>query len=420
MARELRTYPGEWASKLALALGSLLTLALVLELLLRFALVQGGPPDIHRSSDHLGHELVPDLDFVHLWDARESRSQIRINALGLRGRELPARVPGDFRILLLGDSYTFGYGVGDDETFAQVLESSLNGGREAPATRYVVINAGVSGYGTTHELLQFETKGRDLRPDLVVLNLFVGNDLQDNLCLEYLSLRSHGRPPCFSLEDDVLREVPLGGRPRRRTPATLSVIERIRLSLGRSELFDVVSQRGARILGSNPWLVRLLYSVGAEIHPGYLPHVVGGWYVPEHADRGWKLTQSLLRRLHGDVLETGARLAVVIIPSRTQVLPRLFEVSRVLYADSPPAREFIRDPWRPQRLLTAFLDDKGIPSLDLGPEIAAYESVEDLYFPIISHWNHDGHRLAARAVLQFLVRERLIGSRGDEAIPLHR
>jgi lysophospholipase L1-like esterase len=66
---------------------------------------------------------------------------VRINSLGLRGRELRIpKPPGRRRLLTFGDSITFGYGVGDDDTYPAVLGHALaERGME-------VANAGVTGY----------------------------------------------------------------------------------------------------------------------------------------------------------------------------------------------------------------------------------------------------------------------------------
>lgn len=71
---------------------------------------------------------MPSFDFVHVWDACESRAGIFTNALGMRGRELPlTKRAGGFRIVMLGDSYTFGYGVGEEETSSALLEYEFTG-----------------------------------------------------------------------------------------------------------------------------------------------------------------------------------------------------------------------------------------------------------------------------------------------------
>jgi len=103
------------------------------------------------------------------------RYRVRINAMGFRGKKL--RSSADVRILLIGDSCTFGSGVDDDETFAFHLQRLLN---EAGNERVEVINAGVYGYGA------LQAKGLALRvwdaikPDIVVFT-HCGNDFADDL-----------------------------------------------------------------------------------------------------------------------------------------------------------------------------------------------------------------------------------------------
>jgi hypothetical protein len=147
------------------------------------------------------------------------------------------------------------------------------------------------------------------------------------------------------------------------------------------------------------------------VHPGYSPHIVKGWYTPEFATRGWELTQALLARLRDDVVASGARFAIVLIPSRIQVLPGLFELGGVLYADAPDVQQFIADPLLPQKRMAAFAAAEGIPLLDLQPVLAASEPAADLYFPVIAHWNAAGNRVATDAMARFLAREGLSGPR---------
>ena len=102
---------------------------------------------------------------------------VRIDARGFRDREASAPGPADaFRVLALGDSFTWGWGVRAREAFPEVLETVLReGGRSAE-----VLNAGTPGWGTDQELLLLRRLGGSLDPDLVVLLLFV-NDLSDNM-----------------------------------------------------------------------------------------------------------------------------------------------------------------------------------------------------------------------------------------------
>src|SRR5262245_30252165 len=79
--------------------------------------------------------------------------EVRIIALGMRDRPRSAAKPaGVFRILVLGDSQLFGWGVGQEESFAPVLESLL---AARDPHRFEVLNAGVPGYNTVMEARVF-------------------------------------------------------------------------------------------------------------------------------------------------------------------------------------------------------------------------------------------------------------------------
>ena len=108
---------------------------------------------------------------------------VNTNSEGLRGRReyaspRPAGVP---RILVFGDSFTFGDEVGDDETYCHFLQQLL------PHTE--VLNLGVHGYGHDQMLLYLREAGPRFRPDVVLLG-FVYDDMERNL----LGFRDFAKP----------------------------------------------------------------------------------------------------------------------------------------------------------------------------------------------------------------------------------
>ncbi|MDG1893746.1 MAG: GDSL-type esterase/lipase family protein [Fuerstiella sp.] len=117
----------------------------------------------------LGWKNIPD------WKATTHNRELTINSKGLRDREYEYDKPdGVRRILVLGDSYVWGYGVADHEVFTEVLETRLAG------DQWQVINSGVSGWGTDQELLFLTDEGFKYSPDVVILAFFFFNDLQNN------------------------------------------------------------------------------------------------------------------------------------------------------------------------------------------------------------------------------------------------
>jgi len=123
-------------------------------------------PDPYRH-----HALVPN-SYAEIRQ-RDFHYIQRVNSLGLRGREATLeKPPGTRRILMLGDSFTMGKGVEDDETFSVLVEQSLQpvlkacGGGTLEA-----LNGGVDSYAPILSYIQLERDLARLAPDLVVLNL---------------------------------------------------------------------------------------------------------------------------------------------------------------------------------------------------------------------------------------------------------
>lgn len=96
-------------------------------------------------------------------------TNIHINALGFRDRDRPAEPPpGVRRVLVTGDSITFGIGVDDDEAFPEQLQAQLE---DKGHTNIEVWNAGVPGYAMADHLGNLRKRLLPLHPDAIVLQL---------------------------------------------------------------------------------------------------------------------------------------------------------------------------------------------------------------------------------------------------------
>jgi lysophospholipase L1-like esterase len=101
----------------------------------------------------------------------------QINADGWRGRRYTRnKPPGAFRILVMGDSVAFGYGVAVEAAFPAQLEWLA--AQRAPEARIEVLNLGVGGYNPYNEAALFADIGVALEPDLVLVQFCI-NDLND-------------------------------------------------------------------------------------------------------------------------------------------------------------------------------------------------------------------------------------------------
>jgi hypothetical protein len=109
-------------------------------------------------------------------------SKVAVNSIGLRDVEYAPKAAGEIRILSLGDSYTFGWGVELDDSFVKVLERKLKD--KLPTTRIAVVNAGVTGYSTRQELLALTDLYDVLQPDMVLVTFSATNDVYENHVFE--------------------------------------------------------------------------------------------------------------------------------------------------------------------------------------------------------------------------------------------
>jgi lysophospholipase L1-like esterase len=136
-----------------------------------YELVPGSTFTFDREAA-IRHNLSP--DYLDEWE----RITYRINSLGLRGPEAEqAKPPGTSRIVVLGDSVAFGWGVEEEDCLVHQLQQDLE--RLSTERRFQVWNAGVPGYATWQELQYLLERGRTFDPDLILI-AFLFNDVDGN------------------------------------------------------------------------------------------------------------------------------------------------------------------------------------------------------------------------------------------------
>ena len=167
------------------------------------------------------------------WQSSTINQPLSINSKGLRDREYPYQKPaGTKRILVLGDSYTWGYGVGNKEIYTEVLEQTL----QDKYPHYEVLNAGVSGWGTDQQYLFLITEGLKYSPDLVIVSHFI-NDLDEILQTESYGLQK----PIYRLQGNNL--VPGNLPVPRPSLANTKHVQRINPFLLTKHLLEEMQQK---------------------------------------------------------------------------------------------------------------------------------------------------------------------------------
>jgi lysophospholipase L1-like esterase len=318
-----------------------------------------------QLDDQLGWKHTPKATKIFGNEFGE-RIEVIQNEYGHRG---PARTlqkePDRFRILVLGDSFTEGVQVGEDDLFTAVLE------RVDP--RFEVLNAGVGGYGTVQEYLYLESEGLKHNPDLVLLMVF-DNDLSDNCLPAYPGF---GPRPHAVLKGDTVEIV---RSPDRRPFLKYAMPTPFAAELNKySYLFYFLNTNVYQRLRAN----RMRELQKADLRQ------------TDECGR-YEVMFGLLEKMQRLLVQRSARFAVVLIPTREQVRQ----------GRSPSLQPIVE-----------FCARRGIACLSLLERFVREVDRVQPYFPTDIHWTKEGHRLAAEEIAHFLrgLSPRSAGEHGGDA-----
>jgi len=117
------------------------------------------------------YEPKPNVDETNEFSWASGSATYTINADGLNERfDYPVqKTPHAYRIIALGDSFTFGHYVNTADNWTEVLEDQLNSHNPCPDVRkYEVLNLGVRGYDLDFAAERFRVRGQKYNPDLVI------------------------------------------------------------------------------------------------------------------------------------------------------------------------------------------------------------------------------------------------------------
>ena len=223
------------------------------------------------------------------------------------------------RIVALGDSQTFGWGLPSMEAWPNGLEQDLNGREVESGTPPVVVyNLGVPSYGIDHNYLRLREDGWRLDPSLVLLG-FSANDLPD---IQRTGTGAGGGRSRFTVDQDTGSLVENLGQwvyqERLSGPAVKSFgwslvqpLQNSRLvrQLVRTSAFYWFASRFQEATGISLWPTK-------EVLFRKIPNVE-----EQHA---WELIQKLLERTHADCEARGVPLVVVFIPHLYHVYDELW------------------------------------------------------------------------------------------------
>lgn len=299
-----------------------------------------------------------------------------INRLGLRGPEIHAKEEGERRVMVLGDSFVYGVGVTEKETFPSVLNEIVADHESASRTHFV--NAGTIGYGTWRELAWLEAFGDEVDPDEVLLALFVGNDFVNNVLT---------KPPAI-VDGKMVRR---GEEDETQTDLRLKIWKNKShiYRWWRRYTYNGPTQDKQTNRGGKPAVERGLgQRIGIYAAPGKAPK--------EFADLiedGYTETVKALDGVKAWCDEREVALRVVIVPDILQIDG---DVKKEVSKRYPSLRNKVM-PLRPQWEVMKWCEERGVSGLDLVPLFTkeTQRRGESLYLGYDPHWNEDGHAFVA-------------------------
>lgn len=319
--------------------------------------------------DWSGHHGVRLRKNVHAEIAAHHISRqdviLETNSIGLRYDELGPKQADEFRVLVLGDSITFGDFLNEDATYTRQMERVVAG----RAKRIRVINAGLPGVGTMEEFYLFMEIRDAVQPDLVLLAMYL-NDCQNSGAFHARSLPypyAHSRLLQWAAE---------------------------RFSIVHAALWQDANPETADPL----W--REQFRAGRELRAGDMLHNRDGFdFEIYHAytDFGlawnpqcWQIIDQEVTVLQRAVTESGANFAITLFPIAMQVLGT------------------VKD-YRPQERFRAVCMRHGIHCYDLVPALRAKASRD--FFYDHCHQTPKGYEVVATDLAAWLDDEHLIPTR---------
>lgn len=162
------------------------------------------------------------------------RMQVRINSKGLRDREFDyKKAPDTYRIGVFGDSFTFGEGVQNSETFPKLLEDMLRTDEQLYMTgkKIEVLNFGIGKTGTSHQYALYRKEGKKYDLDLVIIGFLSANDFSDNV------------PGVFALKEGQLVHTPTNYSSIRRLQKIVYYIPFYKWLTAHSHLVNLVRKK---------------------------------------------------------------------------------------------------------------------------------------------------------------------------------
>lgn len=377
---------------------------------------------IDRTSDIYFHKFDPVLGWKPESGSYEFKPQnsmkkhtIYINKFGLRNREIGMlKKKHTTRIIVLGDSFTFGMRVDNKDLFTTRLEKILNEEVEGDThTEYEVINAGVPAYGTGQELLIMRYLAEQgIVGDIYLLMMF-NNDIFDNMRLLRNNLAVYA--PSFVLDENgstpILKHLPKkvevnGNNNTTKESDGDDIVSKMIEAISNLKTVRFLEDRLGTLLQTRPAIVNILMKLGIKIESPEMPATIIGWYHNDIFHKGLPLLKALVSEIKQEAINKKAKLMVALIPSPIDIYPDIYRpILQRAFPGEKMVAEWLNDPERPQRITVELCNALEIPMLDLYA-VLYKNNKRNFYIYRDGHFNEAGHAIVAESIVKFIQQSR--------------
>lgn len=311
-----------------------------------------------------------------------------LNSRGLRTPEYETKkAPGTYRVVALGDSFTFtSAGVPWDHHYPVAFSRGLSEAWKRPVE---LVNLAAPAVGPSFYLRMWQVEGIHLQADLVLMGIYVGNDF-----------KSHGVKKRRKAEPVSAKLVRLSYLAR-----WIRNIDRLRSAIAFQPAVGATSGRWGT--PDPQWKEQYdplepTFTHEEFLRSGTFRALLCRIDETERFEYLWERLQPTLESLHASIRASGARLLVLIIPSQYQVDPTI--LSEIAESEGLGIDAYDLD--RPQRTLAAFFNSAGIEFVDVLQASREHPSdpKKPLYKAGNSHWSIYGADLATEHLLAYMRR----------------
>lgn len=286
------------------------------------------PPGVHGELRHYDYAV-----------------EFNINRYGFRDSEIEPKRNGEWRIGILGDSFTAGMGVKQQERFADIFSAELR--RQRP--NITVWNLGAPLCGTACEAEMLDRVSRDYQLDEIVLAFYGGNDVEDNSAW-YANI-THPSPPADERS---------------------------------------VSTKAKDWLREHSRVSTFLWVNGMRAWATFQPP---GIYRQTDLDRSWPDTERSLQHLK-DIAGV-KKLMILYLPAVPEWNDVVWQQMRTRYQTTDDGRNIVR------KAVADWSGQHDVAFVDATDWLHKCDSLEACVFPVDPHWNARGHLLVAQGLLSF-------------------